>query len=86
MCDKESIGGNLIVTNSHSRKARRLSETVVSWGRLEHGDWKRGTGSERVEERLRSAINLRRVKDAMWKARETRAEGERNVNTRVLVH
>ena len=43
------------VTNSHSRKTRRPSETVASW------DGRRGTWSGRTEERRTSVRNPRRV-------------------------
>ena len=43
------------------------------------------TGSERAEERRRSARNRTRVVDAMWKTGETWVEREKNVDKKGLV-
>ena len=51
----------------HSRKTRRPSETVVSFGGPEPSAGWRETGPGRTEERQRGARNLRIVIDAMWK-------------------
>ena len=73
------------VTNNHTRRTRRPRETVASCSGPEHREGGRGKGSGRAEERRRSARNRTRVVDVMWKAVETWAEGEKNINKKVLV-
>ena len=73
------------VTINHSRKTRRPSEIVTSCEGPEPTDGRQGTGSRRAGEGRRSARNPRRVIDAMWKTRETWADGETHVDKKVLV-
>ena len=40
-----------------------------------YGNRRRGTGSGRVDERLKCARKLRRVVDIMWRTKEAWAEG-----------
>ena len=73
------------VTSNHRPKTRRTSETVASCGGPQPRDGRRGTGSGRPEERQRSAKNLKIIIDVMQKTGETWAEGERDVDKKVLV-
>ena len=72
-------------SSSHSRKARRRSETLAPCEGLEPKDARQGARSGRVEEGRRSARSLRRVMAAMWKTTETRTEGGNIVDKRLLV-
>ena len=66
------------VNSNCSRKTRRPSETVASYGGPEPRGGRRGTGSGRVKERRRRARNSRRVIDVMWETGETWAEGQKS--------
>ena len=66
---RRASGRHQRVSSSHSRKARRPSETLAPCGQLEPKDARQGARSGRVEEGRRSARNLRRVMAAMWKTR-----------------
>ena len=66
-----------LVTSNPSRNTRRPSETTASCRGPEPRDGRRMTGSERAEERRRSARGLRKVIKVMWETGETWAEGEK---------
>ena len=68
------------VTRNHSRKTQCPSETVASYEGPEPRDMI-GEGVEDTKERKK----LTRVVDAMFETGKTCAEGERNVDKKVVV-